>query len=214
MIVKINFTKVILILFSLSFFTSCNEHNNSDEDKTENTYEIINLISRGIKEQSIIHPSFPPPPGKEIYTYSQRDSLKKYKYFYEQYSKKKTIAFVKNMYVFPEQKPSLLFNECGIGEELISRIQLIEKEEKLDINKIFLSEKDSLIYDNKNQKNRLEGIDFSLEFSRIVFNEKLNKVILIVSVHYEKLNSLSFFYYLEKKNFSWKVECEKVLSFS
>jgi|TARA_Y100000385_G_C12819131_1_gene519591 hypothetical protein len=57
-------------------------------------------------------------------------------------------------------------------------------------------------------------IDIRFNFSRIIFDDKLEKAILIVGVGFEKLNAFSVLLYFEKDNFEWIKKCTKTLEIS
>ncbi len=214
MIVKINFLKTIWVFLSLYLFVSCNIKK-VDKKEDKNTYQIINYITKEIKKQSLLHPVFPPSPDKSSYTYTTRDSLNKYKYFYEQYTKKKIIAFEENMFVIPKNN-SLFINNCKINKILTKKRLSINKEKRIDIDKISFSKKDSLVYffKKENLRKRLYDIYFLIGFSRIIFNDNFTEAILIVNVSYERLDSFSILFYLEKKGGGWEIKCNKRLLIS
>lgn len=211
-------TRVLRILIISLIFLSCSTNNTSSSDE-EDIYRIISKLTSRVKEQSLLYPTFPPPPSKAKYTFTTKDSLMRFKRFYEQYKGKKIIAFDQIMFNLPESiKIDLI--DCQFDSKSFIRhsIRTKTKNGLIDVNKLFISNKDSLLIYGDSLKNKLdEGfheIDFLLSFSEIMFNDDYDKAVLIVNVKFEKLDSFSTIIYLEKKHYHWKIVCEEVLNIS
>ncbi|WP_408026642.1 hypothetical protein [Tenacibaculum litoreum] len=184
----------------------------------ENTYQIIGLLLSDLRGSTVLPPGFPPPPGEDIYEFTTRDSLRRYKYFYKQTVRKKIIAFLPQIYASEKKNELQTINKCTNDKALINLFLESEKNIKIDINKVGNSKKDSLIYYTEKHKKMLgrgfNEIDMLLSFSNITFNKDYTRALLVVGVTFERLNGFSTLIYLEKENYHWEIKCEEGLSIS
>lgn len=210
---------MILTIFLL-LFSSCKKMKTRNYEE-ENTYQIIGLLLSDLRGSTVLPPGFPPPPGEDIYEFTTRDSLRRYKYFYKQTVRKKIIAFLPQIYASEKKNKEnelQTINKCTNDKALINLFLESEKNIKIDINKVANSKKDSLIYYTEKHKKMLGGgfdeIDVLLSFSDITFNKDYTKALISVEVIFEKLDGISTLIYLEKKHYHWEIKCKKVLSIS
>lgn len=196
--IVINYRSLIFILVFIFF--SC------DRDvKVEESYQILNLLIRDFEEISILHPSFAPPPSGS-YIYTKNDSLRKYKYFYDQYLNRKNIVISNNFFEIDRKKLQNT-NSCNAFYN-VNEFKFYENSKKLELK--YLNSIKSNIIKIPNSKE----IDVKLSFSKILFNKSNNRAILIFVVKFNDLNSFSSIVYLEKEFFLWKIKCEKILTIS
>jgi hypothetical protein len=209
------FKILVFILFS-SICYSCKCDNNKEE---ENTYQVLSFLTNEFTANSrkLIF-SFPPPPNgaKLKYQFSIKDSLFLYKQFYEKMIKQKVVALNPKMFGIDEE---YFFKEnCDVNQKLLKSFFSLKKSKKVDLTKIVLYKKDSLIYyTNNHEKKQTKGfdeIDICLNFSRINFSKNYKEAILILGISYGKLNGFSTLYLLEKINKKWYIKCEKGLAIS
>ncbi|QTE21317.1 hypothetical protein [Polaribacter cellanae] len=192
----------IIAVASFFLFLSC-----SNNIKTEESYQILNLLIRDFEKTSILHPSFAPPPSGS-YIYSKNDSLNQYIYFYKQYIKKKTI-FIENEVLEIDETELNVIKDCkGIN----TKNEFIFNNKLKSIDYKYLSSKKNNVFTNKNIQNK--EIDAYLSFSNIIFNKNHNKAVIIFSVKYSKLNGFTSIVYLEKEHYFWEIICEKNLTVS
>ena len=199
---------ILLILFLLN--SCCQNKNNTEE---ENTYQIVTLLVNGYKKYIVLSPSFPPPLLSKM---KIQDSLLIYKYFIQQSLKKKTIALTNKMFAIKETHS--FRDKCEIDKEIVEKLNTLTKSKSLNIEKVTLYGKDTLIqYKEEFKKSSWKGfykMDLLLSFSRISFNKQFNKAIMIVGATKGHLNGFSTLVYLEKENYVWKIKCQKGLSIS
>lgn len=208
-----NLHYLIFYIFIFTLFQSCN-----DNREIENTYSIINkIINENLNIKKEIN--FNPPPIADYSGKSHKltvsDSLKLYENFYNQTIKKKLIAVYPNMFL---PKNIVNFEECTIDRKFELSFYNLKKGKSIDLKKINLFRNDSLVYYSNNYKNKntrgFDEIDICYNFSRIKFNKKFDKAIIIVGLSFSKLDGFSTLYYLEKKGIKWYIKCSKGLSIS
>ncbi len=186
-------------------FFSCERKNLSEE----NTYRIISELI-GHYTHELVHLPPPPPEG---YRYTLKDSLHDYKIFYDRSTKKKNIVIRKKMVLRENDIRLMLEFDSNLSDELFF---FDKKPYLIDINKISKKDRDTIFYyNNKYTKEEInEKIDVLFSFSKIVFNKKQNKALVVVGVSMGHLNGFSSLLYLEKKHYHWKIVCKKMLSIS
>lgn len=208
---KIKIHNYIFLLVILLGFSSCeNERHLKAEEESFNVFRL--LIEEYI-EDSITHPSFPVPPGGNKFNYSINDSLKIFKNFYESLNKEKTIAltFGENGEVYADDnncESLVLFDDVRAyrtkKHNMTSMLNQFFKD-SIFLNRLNIND----FYSKPNST-----VDFLISFSDITFNSRYNKAYLNVSVIYGRLDGTSYFVYLEKEGFLWKIKCHIVLSTS
>jgi hypothetical protein len=205
----------LFVLFNLYY--SCKYNNNKDEE--ENTYQILSLLLNEYTANSKkLTFTIPPPPNgtKSKYNFSVKDSLSLYKRFYEETIKQKVIALESKMF---EMNEKYYFKEdCNVNQKLLQSFFNLKHSKNINLDKIVLHKKDSLIYytDNhrKMQTRGFDEIDICLNFSRISFDRNHKQAILILGISYSKLNGFSAMYFLEKRKGNWYIKCVKELGIS
>lgn len=192
----------IIAVASFFLFFSCNNN-----IKTEESYQILNLLIKDFEKTSILQPNFAPPPSGN-YTYSKNDSLNQYIYFYNQYVKKKTI-FIENEVLEIDETDLNVIKDCkGIN----IKNEFIFNKNLKSIDYKYLSSKNNNVCTNKTTQNK--EIDAYLSFSNVIFNKNYDKAVVIFSIKYSKLNSFTSIVYLKKEHFFWEIICEKNLTIS
>ncbi len=208
--------KILFFTLLSSFYYSCRVDNSIEK---ENTYQVLSLLTNEFTANSkkIIFKIPPPPDGsKSKHKLSIKDSLLLYKQFYEETIKQKVIALKPKMFGIDKKHP---FKEvCNINQKFLNSFFNLKDSKKINLNKINLNKKDSLIYySDSYKKMRTKGfdkIDICLNFSRINFDRDYKEAIVIVGLSYGKLDGFSAIYFLEKKKGNWYIKCEKELSIS
>ncbi|MDE0536960.1 hypothetical protein [Tenacibaculum sp. L6] len=188
----------------------------------ENTYQIITFLTENAKDFLVMPPvlSIPPLPNAKSYnvrTMTCQDSVRGYEYHYKQLTKKKTIAIIDSL--FSLKKTHSFRGECDmVDHKLLKKFNSLKTRKKIDISKITVYDKDTLIqYKKEFRKLSSKGfdkMDLLLSFSRIAFNDNFDKAIVFVGMSKGSLDGVSILVYLEKENYHWKIKCEKVLSIS
>jgi len=208
--------KILFFIFLSGFYYSCKF---DDSIEKENTYQVLSLLINEYTSNSkkIIFNIPPPPNGTKLkQKLSIKDSLLLYKQFYEETIKQKVIALKPKMFGIDKKHP---FKEvCNINQKFLNSFFNLKDSKKINLNKINLNKKDSLIYySDSYKKMRTKGfdkIDICLNFSRINFDRDYKEAIVIVGLSYGKLDGFSAIYFLEKKKGNWYIKCEKELSIS
>ena len=208
--------KILFFIFLSSLYYSCKF---DDSIEKENTYQVLSLLINEYTANSkkIIFNIPPPPNGTRLkQKLSIKDSLLLYKQFYKETIKQKVIALNPKMFGIDEQYH--FKEDCNINQKLLQSFFNLKESKKINLNKIRLNKKDSLIYYTDNHKKMwakgFNEIDICLNFSRIKFDKSYKHAILILGVSYDKLDGFSTIYFLEKKKEKWVVKCEKSLSIS
>ncbi|XRE44004.1 hypothetical protein ACIVBQ_002208 [Tenacibaculum discolor] len=215
---KVNY--FLIIIFFLTF-SSCKKMKTRNYEE-ENTYQIITFLTEDAKDFLVMPPilSIPPLPNTKNYnarTMTCQDSVRGYEYHYKQLTKKKTIAIIDSL--FSLKKTHSFRGECDlVDNQLLKEFNNLRVSKKLDISKITVYDKDTLIqYKEEFRKLPWKGfdkMDLLLSFSRIAFNDSFDKAIVTVGMSKGSLDGVSILVYLEKENYHWKIKCKKVLSIS
>lgn len=210
----------LIIIFFLTF-SSCKKMKTRNYEE-ENTYQIITFLTENAKDFLVMPPvlSIPPLPNAKSYnvrTMTCQDSVRGYEYHYKQLTKKKTIAIIDSL--FSLKKTHSFRGECDmVDHKLLKKFNSLKTRKKIDISKITVYDKDTLIqYKKEFRKLSSKGfdkMDLLLSFSRIAFNDNFDKAIVFVGMSKGSLDGVSILVYLEKENYHWKIKCEKVLSIS
>jgi hypothetical protein len=164
----------------------------------------------------MLPPYLPPPPEHVNYVFTEKDSLEAYNHYFQLQKKRYIIAVNKKMFS-PDESLASKIEGCKEYNNLLK-----SKTNKCKIKKVNLNylkkTKDSLMYYDEEFALRpdrgFNEIDIRFNFSRIIFDDKLEKAILIVGVGFEKLNAFSVLLYFEKDNFEWIKKCTKTLEIS
>ena len=147
--------KIVILIFFLTFL-SCQKTNTRNYEE-ENTYQIITFLTDNAKDYLVRPPviSIPPNPNakSDNVTTTCQDSLKGYEYHYKQLTKKKIIALNTNMFSIKEKYR--FKNKCRVNDNLLEKFNSLKKSKKIDLEKIGIFDKDTLIQYKKEYKNYL-----------------------------------------------------------
>lgn len=211
-----------IFLITVLFFLSCKEKQQFSNIEEENTYQIITFLADDAKSFLVMPPvlSIPPSPNTKNYnvrTMTSQDSVSGYKYHYKQLTEKKTITIIDSLFGLKETYG--FRGKCDVVDnKLLEKFNNLRESRKLDISKITVYDKDTLIqYKEEFRKLPSKGfnkMDLLLSFSRIAFNDNFDKAIVFVGMSKGSLDGISVLFYLEKENYHWKIKCEKTLSIS
>jgi hypothetical protein len=209
---KPNF-KLYFLLITL-IIISCQKKNH-EKILEKNTVQIISYLIDAQLDGTINFPTFPPAPANGDYSFSTKDSLKIYKYFYKETIRQKTIVVEQTFFNLKEEEINFKGN-CPIDmSKLLSEsYKLKEVINKIDVKKL-TSRSNNIIISNKNNLSKdFRNVDLIINFSKIIFDKNFNRAIIKVGVATGKLSGYSTLFYLEKENYHWVIKCEKNLSIS
>jgi hypothetical protein len=205
--------KVLTASSLFLFFISC-EQKKSNELK--NTYEILSLLTNKYLNTIVLKPSFPPPvDSNNNYSFLTRDSLNTYKRFYQETIREKTVGINPNL--MGVKRVFGIDDKCFENKALINSFMELNEVQKINLNRIIVYQNETILglkEISDNHFNDLTTTDIIIQFSRIAFNNELDKAIIIVNGTYDKLDSVTVLYYLEKKKERWHIKCERGLSIS
>lgn len=195
----------LFILLNIFMFIACK--NNEFQKEEQRTYEIISLM---IIELSTSFPPAPPPPGLSSNEFRQQsDSIQKV-------FNKKMENVQLDVAVYPVMKPVKFdFDKYKSFIEIKNENNLDEI--PLDLTKINNYKDHKLRYfDSLAERKIIERqFDISIQISRIVFNEKYDKALLIVGLGRGKLDGSRTLYILERDNNGlWSIIYKDLLSIS
>jgi len=195
---------------------------NSNLDiKKENTFQIMHSVFARIQELTEPQLGFPPPPvdenGNEIYVTSRKDSLKICEIYYKLKKTKKIFA-VHSKFTPSMSENISVFKNCASFEELSIKLRKSNDSTSIDLSKITINKKDSLVYYKNTFLTKgtrdFKHVDFVVSLSPLVFNSNYTKAMIVVGVHTSSLAGATQIFCLEKKNYVWQVICIKELSIS
>jgi hypothetical protein len=212
-VTKYIFYLCFILLFSCK--TNSSDFNIEENKKEKNTYEIFSyLINLNIeKNDSYLNPFF-----QSTKNYSVKDSLWKYKFYYQEKNRRKKISIEPKTSIIINEKIDLI-NECKLEKKSIQELESLnslEKKLKIDLEKVFLLKKDSLIYFDNTKSNyeKYSNVDLIFNFPKVIFNKSYNKALVFIGISTGKLSGVGLVYILEKNNYFWKVKCELGLTIS
>ncbi len=206
--------KISLILLIISI--GCTSQNNEEQD----TYKILSLITNQLTkiEKRVPYPPRPITANGINVPLSNQDSINMERSHQKNLDKQYIIAIDSIQHPFSGNIIPALSETCQEFKVLYTIFLESEKKGMIDIKKIHLQRKDSLVYfkneyDNKNRKD-YEVINTRLVFSNIVFNSEKSRAIVRVDCLKSKLAGVGLIYFLEKINEKWQIVCEEGLYIS
>lgn len=220
---------ISIIILAFLFFSCKKENIISNEE--ENTYKVLSVLYDDLTRQEIIYSAFPAQPPNPSISW---DSIKKNMELDRKIAKD-TVKIIENLIkkngrLIVAINPKLFipytndFKDEYFKEYLdnYSEIFYSFKEIKdtlpIDVSKIPINKYSYILpyqeYYSKMPKRGYDKYDIILNFSRIAFNKKNTKAIVIMGVGIGKLNGFSAMYFLEKTKGKWYIKFEKGLTIS
>lgn len=203
-----------IIIFTLLTLTSCDRDQNISE---KNKSDIINLLINQLAAPIDAPLSPPPPKGVKVKRITNEDSLKRIAFRDEWLSKKRIVA-VKSFFYNPNRDRYPLPENCKEFESLLNKFKSLKrKKQKVELSKIKLNRKDSLIYFQKEMLGEhcdYENFDILAGFSQVIFNEAHDKAIISAHSSTSCRSGGTYLYFLKRKGGEWFVKCSKTLSIS
>lgn len=202
--IKIVKMEKILICFFFIILCACNEKQRQFEDES---YKVLSVLYNRLAVQLPIPPM--PPSSRNI---SKADSLKNIEKIIEFTKLRDSIQQI----VAIDPYLSLLildhFNYSKVKDEfqgLVAELSLLEEKKSLDIHRIKTSRKDSIIELNDSLLDPMvsDYLKFNklISFSRVAFNEKFTKVVLVASAGTSGRAGFSALYFLRKIDGQWVI---------
>ncbi len=219
---------VPIIILGFLFF-SCKKENIIS--KEENTYKVLSVLYNDLTRQEIIYSAFPPPPPPPNISW---DSIKKIM-AEDKKIEKDTVRIINNLIKkngrlivainptlfvpYPDEFKKEHFKEyLDDYSEIFYSFKEIKDTLPIDVSKIPLNKYSYILpyqeFYSKMPKKGYDKYDIILNFSRIAFNKKNTKAIVIMGVGFGKLNGFSAMYFLENTKGKWFIKHVKGLSIS
>jgi hypothetical protein len=220
---------ISIIILAFLFFSCKKENIISNEE--ENTYKVLSVLYNDLTRQEIIYSAFPAPPpnpniswdsinkNMELDRKIEKDTLK----IIDDLIKKngRLIVAINSTLFVPytdDFKNEHFKDYLDNYRELFYSFKKIKDSLLIDVSKIPINKYSYILpyqeYYSKMPKRGYDKYDINLNFSRIAFNKKNNKAIVIMGVGFGKLNGFSAMYFLEKTKGKWFIKQEKGLSIS
>ncbi len=200
---------------------------NFNKTEKEHNYDVIEVLNNHAVREKMIFYSFPvPPPNLSLYNDSifkgnlNKDTIQSFQKLIKKNGKlivaidtvlePSFVSHIKNNYL----------NNCldkGF-KKLYTSFKNLKDTLNIDVLKIYPNAYSYIIpnriHYREMPRGGFEKFNILLKFSRIAFNKKYNKAIVMMAVKFGKLNGFSTIYFLEKKEEMWSITCSKNLTIS
>ena len=204
---------VLLLFFSILLSCSCTM-GNKETKRQDDVYKVINLVIDTLNNPPS-PPLYPPPLPKKVedkrLTY--QDTIDYRNNVITYINRQKVIAIDSTFYTSILSK---ITKEMSLSGLVNQRGDLYTKS-TINLNYIDIAKEDSLVYFNKKTMEKRYGsgtyigVDCRIIITKVILNTKNNKAVIKASLKYEKLESYSATFYLEKKNGLWGIIKRKEL---
>ncbi|WP_417359928.1 hypothetical protein [Galbibacter sp.] len=204
----VNKNIVLLLFFSIILNFSCTIGNKKTNSKDDDIFEVLSVVIDTMSNPSS-PPIYPPPLPKkyEDKRLTYQDSVDYRNDVITYINRQKIIAIDSTFYTSILSK---ITKEMSLSD-LVNQCSDFHTKSTINLNYIDIAKEDSIVYFNKKTMEKSYGsgtyigVDCRIIISKVILNTKNNKAVIKASLKYEKLESYSATFYLEKKKGLWGI---------